>query len=46
MIMTGALLTYIKRIEEKELEARFKQEYIKYKEKVPFIVPRRTRHVQ
>jgi protein-S-isoprenylcysteine O-methyltransferase Ste14 len=44
MILTGALLTYIKRIEEKELEVRFKQEYIKYKELVPFIIPWKRRH--
>ena len=44
MILTGALLTYIKRIEEKELEARFKQEYIQYKVLVPFIIPWSRRH--
>ncbi len=34
------LVIYIKRIEEKELEARFGQEYLDYKRRAPFIIPR------
>jgi protein-S-isoprenylcysteine O-methyltransferase Ste14 len=36
----GFLLTYIKRIEEKELELRFGQEYLEYKKQTPFLIPR------
>ena len=34
-----ALLAYIKKIEEKELEIRFGEEYLVYKSKTPFIIP-------
>ena len=34
------MLGYVKLVEEKELEARFGEEYIKYKEKTPFVIPR------
>jgi protein-S-isoprenylcysteine O-methyltransferase Ste14 len=34
------LLLYYKFIEEKELEARFGQEYVDYKRRVPFLIPR------
>lgn len=33
------LITYLKYIEEKELEARFGQSYMEYKETTPFIIP-------
>jgi protein-S-isoprenylcysteine O-methyltransferase Ste14 len=36
---TGLLLTYIKRIEEREMEIRFGQEYLKYKKQIPFLIP-------
>ena len=36
----GLLLTYIKRIEEREMEIRFGQEYLKYKKQTPFLIPR------
>ena len=36
----GLLLTYIKRIEEKEMELRFGQEYLEYKQHTPFLFPR------
>ncbi len=39
LILVAALLIYIKRIEEKELQARFGQEYIDYKKRVSFIIP-------
>jgi len=38
------LLTYIKLVEEKELEARFGQEYVEYMKRTPFITPRRRRN--
>jgi protein-S-isoprenylcysteine O-methyltransferase Ste14 len=34
------LLVYIRRMEEKELTARFGEEYLAYRRKVPFIIPR------
>lgn len=34
------LLTYIKRVEEKELEIRFKEDYPEYKKQTPFLIPR------
>ena len=37
---TGILLTYIKRIEEREMEIRFGQEYLNYKKQTPFLIPR------
>ncbi len=36
----GWLLTYIKRIEEKEMEIRFGQEYLDYRQRTPFLIPR------
>ncbi|MGB2894777.1 MAG: isoprenylcysteine carboxylmethyltransferase family protein [Anaerolineales bacterium] len=36
---TVALITYLKCIEEKELEMRFGQPYIEYKRTTPFIIP-------
>jgi len=32
--------TYIKLVEEKELEARFGEEYREYKRKTPFLIPK------
>jgi len=40
LLGAGLLLTYIKRIEEKEMEIRFGQEYQKYKKQTPFLMPR------
>ena len=34
------LLIYIKRFEEKEMEIRFGQEYLTYKQQTPFLIPR------
>jgi protein-S-isoprenylcysteine O-methyltransferase Ste14 len=34
------LITYIKKIEERELEMRFGEEYLVYKRETPFIIPR------
>lgn len=44
VIMSLALFLYIKLIEEKELEARFGKDYLKYKKNTPFIFPRRRDH--
>jgi protein-S-isoprenylcysteine O-methyltransferase Ste14 len=45
LVMLGTLwlLIYIKRIEEKEMELRFKQEYLEYKQRTPFLIPRLRR---
>lgn len=42
LVLFGAtvLLLYIRRIEEKEMELRFGQEYLTYKEHTPFLFPR------
>jgi len=40
LLGAGLLLTYIKRIEEKEMEIRFGQEYLNYKKQTPFLIPR------
>jgi protein-S-isoprenylcysteine O-methyltransferase Ste14 len=40
LLSAGALLIYIKRVEEKELEARFGAEYLAYKRQTPFLIPR------
>ena len=42
LVLTGAavLLTYIKIAEERELTARFGDEYLAYRRRVPFIIPR------
>jgi len=41
LVLLGAalLLTYIKRVEEKEMEMRFGQEYLEYKRRTPFLIP-------
>jgi protein-S-isoprenylcysteine O-methyltransferase Ste14 len=39
-LLTALLITYIKKIEERELEARFGQAYLAYKAATPFIIPR------
>ncbi len=41
LVLLGAvlLLTYIKRVEEKEMEIRFGQEYLEYKHRTPFLIP-------
>jgi protein-S-isoprenylcysteine O-methyltransferase Ste14 len=35
-----SLIAYIKKIEERELESRFGEEYLAYKKETPFIIPR------
>ncbi|MCX5833703.1 MAG: isoprenylcysteine carboxylmethyltransferase family protein [Deltaproteobacteria bacterium] len=41
IFLFSLLLVYIKTIEEKELEARFGQEYLTYRGRTSFIIPRR-----
>ena len=38
-ILAAVLISYLKLIEEKELQMRFGSEYVEYKEKTPFIIP-------
>jgi protein-S-isoprenylcysteine O-methyltransferase Ste14 len=40
-IFAAMLICYLKIIEEKELQMRFGSEYIEYKKKTPFIIPRK-----
>jgi protein-S-isoprenylcysteine O-methyltransferase Ste14 len=40
IVLSALLLTYLQRVEEKELEARFGQAYLEYKEQTPFLFPR------
>ena len=40
LLFAGLLLIYIKRVEEKEMEIRFGQEYLTYKRQTPFLIPR------
>ena len=42
LVLLGAalLLTYIKFIEEQEMELRFGDGYVAYRQKTPFIIPR------
>ncbi len=40
LFFAGVLLFYIKRIEEKEMEIRFGEDYLAYKQQTPFLIPR------
>ena len=40
VIFATAIMIYNKFVEEKELEERFGEYYRKYKERVPFVIPR------
>ena len=40
LVIPTAYLVYLKVVEERELEARFGDEYLSYKSSTPFIVPR------
>lgn len=40
VLFTALLVSYIRLIEEKELEARFGEDYIEYRSRTPFIIPR------
>lgn len=39
-LLAALLITYLKRVEERELEARFGQTYLEYKARTPFLIPR------
>ena len=39
LLFAGLLLIYIKSVEEKEMEIRFGQEYLAYKQQTPFLIP-------
>ncbi len=39
LVIPLSYLVYLKLFEEKELEARFGKEYIRYKKRVPFLIP-------
>lgn len=40
LLVASALLIYIKRTEEKEMELRFGQAYLAYRQHTPFLIPR------
>lgn len=40
--LSGLLILYLKRVEERELAERFGEPYLRYKQDVPFIIPRLT----
>ena len=40
LLIGAGLIFYIKRFEERELEERFGEAYVKYKREVPFMIPR------
>ncbi len=40
LVYPAGILIYIKLVEEKELEERFGYEYIEYKRRTPFLLPR------
>lgn len=40
LVYPAGILPYIKFIEEKELEVRFGSEYVQYKKRTPFLIPR------
>jgi protein-S-isoprenylcysteine O-methyltransferase Ste14 len=44
--LATALLTYVRFIEENELEARFGQDYVAYKRATPFLLPRTRRRAE
>ncbi len=43
IVLAVLLLTYVKALEEKELESRFGADYVEYKRRTPFLLPRVTR---
>jgi protein-S-isoprenylcysteine O-methyltransferase Ste14 len=40
LVFSSIILSYIKFVEEKELEQRYGDEYTEYKKRTPFIIPR------
>jgi protein-S-isoprenylcysteine O-methyltransferase Ste14 len=45
LIFAGLLILYLKRVEERELAERFGEAYLRYKQEVPFIIPRLPRRL-
>ena len=43
LVFTVIILSYIKFVEEKELEQRYGADYVVYKEQTPFLIPRPAR---
>ena len=43
LIFAVVILAYIKFVEEKELEKRYGEEYVAYKQSTPFLIPRKSR---
>jgi len=43
VLFTALIIAYVKLVEEKELEARFGEKYIRYKKKTPFLIPKRRK---
>jgi protein-S-isoprenylcysteine O-methyltransferase Ste14 len=43
IVLSGLLLVYLRRVEERELEERFGETYLEYKERTPFLIPQRQR---
>ena len=43
LLFTALIIAYVKLVEERELEARFGEEYIKYKKRTPFLIPKRRK---
>ena len=41
LLIGAGLITYLKRFEERELEERFGEAYVRYKSEVPFMIPKR-----
>ena len=41
LLIGAGLITYLKRFEERELEERFGEAYVRYKREVPFMIPKR-----
>ncbi|NIS83066.1 MAG: hypothetical protein GTO14_23340 [Anaerolineales bacterium] len=42
--LAGLLILYLKRVEERELEARFGDAYLEYRDQTPFLIPRIRRN--
>lgn len=40
VLFAALLITYLKTVEEKELELRFGNEYVEYKKTTPFMIPK------
>lgn len=43
LVLAALLITYLKRVEERELDERFGEPYLAYRRQVPFMIPRLRR---